>query len=97
MDLDHLDGFYEGDGFSRDGPEGVRQLDYVRDGFATSEALADSLRCSIRDPWVFLHSSLKSVLIESLTVRNSDGAAHLQQAGERHGSGPLRELSPEGA
>lgn len=29
-DLDHLDGFYPEDGFSRDGPVGVRQLDYVR-------------------------------------------------------------------
>ncbi|KAF8589181.1 hypothetical protein K439DRAFT_1658141 [Ramaria rubella] len=33
-DLDHLDTFYLGQGWSRDGPEGVRQLDYYSSSFA---------------------------------------------------------------
>lgn len=33
-DLDHLDTFYIGDGWSRDGPEGVIQLDYYSSSFA---------------------------------------------------------------
>ncbi|KAF9524341.1 hypothetical protein CPB83DRAFT_773953 [Crepidotus variabilis] len=33
-DLDHLDTFYIGDGWSRDGPEGVVQLDYYSSSFA---------------------------------------------------------------
>lgn len=33
-DLDHLDTFYIGDGWSRDGPEGVVQLDYYASSFA---------------------------------------------------------------
>ncbi|KZO91793.1 hypothetical protein CALVIDRAFT_335268 [Calocera viscosa TUFC12733] len=33
-DLDHLDTFYLGDGWSRDGPEGVRQLDYYSSSYA---------------------------------------------------------------
>lgn len=33
-DLDHLDTFYVGDGWSRDGPEGVIQLDYYSSSFA---------------------------------------------------------------
>jgi len=37
-DLDHLDTFYLGDGWSRDGPEGVRQLDYYSESFAIQYA-----------------------------------------------------------
>ncbi|KAF8653454.1 hypothetical protein AX16_003929 [Volvariella volvacea WC 439] len=33
-DLDHLDTFYIGEGWSRDGPEGVIQLDYYSSSFA---------------------------------------------------------------
>lgn len=33
-DLDHLDTFYLGEGWSRDGPPGVRQLDYYSGSFA---------------------------------------------------------------
>lgn len=33
-DLDHLDTFYIGGGWSRDGPEGVNQLDYYSSSFA---------------------------------------------------------------
>ncbi|KAJ7582700.1 hypothetical protein C8J56DRAFT_831543 [Mycena floridula] len=33
-DLNHLDTFYIGDGWSRDGPEGVLQLDYYSSSFA---------------------------------------------------------------
>ncbi|KAK0450614.1 hypothetical protein EV421DRAFT_1161539 [Armillaria borealis] len=33
-DLDHLDTFYIGDGWSRDGPEGIVQLDYYSSSFA---------------------------------------------------------------
>ncbi|KAJ2912957.1 hypothetical protein MD484_g7452, partial [Candolleomyces efflorescens] len=33
-DLDHLDTFYIGEGWSRDGPEGVVQLDYYSSSFA---------------------------------------------------------------
>ena len=33
-DLDHLDTCYLGDGWSRDGPEGVVQLDYYSSSFA---------------------------------------------------------------
>ncbi|CDO76195.1 hypothetical protein BN946_scf185037.g18 [Trametes cinnabarina] len=37
-DLDHLDTFYIGDGWSRDGPEGVVQLDYYSSSFAIQYA-----------------------------------------------------------
>jgi hypothetical protein len=37
-DLDHLDTFYLGEGWSRDGPEGVRQLDYYSGSFAIQYA-----------------------------------------------------------
>lgn len=37
-DLDHLDTFYLGDGWSRDGPPGVRQLDYYSSSFAIQVA-----------------------------------------------------------
>lgn len=33
-DMDHLDTFYIGEGWSRDGPEGVIQLDYYSSSFA---------------------------------------------------------------
>lgn len=33
-DLEHLDTFYIGDGWSRDGPPGVLQLDYYSSSFA---------------------------------------------------------------
>lgn len=33
-DIDHLDTFYIGEGWSRDGPEGVVQLDYYSSSFA---------------------------------------------------------------
>lgn len=33
-DLDHLDTFYIGNGWSRDGPEGILQLDYYSSSFA---------------------------------------------------------------
>ena len=37
-DLDHLDTFYLGDGWSRDGPAGVKQLDYYSGSFAIQYA-----------------------------------------------------------
>lgn len=37
-DLDHLDTFYIGSGWSRDGPEGVVQLDYYSSSFAIQYA-----------------------------------------------------------
>ncbi|KAF8470739.1 hypothetical protein BDZ91DRAFT_791702 [Kalaharituber pfeilii] len=37
-DLDHLDTFYLGGGWSRDGPEGARQLDYYSGSFAIQYA-----------------------------------------------------------
>ncbi|KAI0265839.1 hypothetical protein BC834DRAFT_824517 [Gloeopeniophorella convolvens] len=37
-DLDHLDTFYVGDGWSRDGPEGIVQLDYYSSSFAIQYA-----------------------------------------------------------
>ncbi|ESK95703.1 hypothetical protein Moror_12517 [Moniliophthora roreri MCA 2997] len=37
-DLDHLDTFYIGEGWSRDGPEGVVQLDYYSSSFAIQVA-----------------------------------------------------------
>lgn len=37
-DMDHLDTFYIGDGWSRDGPEGVIQLDYYSSSFAIQYA-----------------------------------------------------------
>lgn len=37
-DLDHLDTFYIGGGWSRDGPEGVIQLDYYSSSFAIQYA-----------------------------------------------------------
>lgn len=44
-DLDHLDTFYLGEGWSRDGPEGVCQLDYYSGSFAiqTSQLLYSKL------------------------------------------------------
>ena len=37
-DMDHLDTFYIGDGWSRDGPEGVIMLDYYASSFAIQYA-----------------------------------------------------------
>jgi hypothetical protein len=37
-DMDHLDTFYVGDGWSRDGPEGILQLDYYSSSFAIQVA-----------------------------------------------------------
>ena len=37
-DMDHLDTFYIGEGWSRDGPEGVVQLDYYSSSFAIQYA-----------------------------------------------------------
>ena len=37
-DLDHLDTFYVGDGWSRDGPETVCQFDYYSSSFAIQYA-----------------------------------------------------------
>ena len=50
-DLDHLDTFYIGGGWSRDGPEGVVQLDYIRLHSASSSpnlSIQSSLRPKIR-------------------------------------------------
>ena len=50
-DLDHLDTFYIGDGWSRDGPEGVVQLDYYSSSFAIQFAqLAYSKLAQDSDP-----------------------------------------------
>ncbi|KAF8157200.1 hypothetical protein B0H34DRAFT_658030 [Crassisporium funariophilum] len=50
-DLDHLDTFYIGDGWSRDGPEGVIQLDYYSSSFAIQFAqLAYSKLAQAEDP-----------------------------------------------
>lgn len=50
-DLDHLDTFYIGDGWSRDGPEGVVQLDYYSSSFAIQFAqLAYSKLAAAEDP-----------------------------------------------
>ncbi|KAJ7035523.1 hypothetical protein C8F04DRAFT_510428 [Mycena alexandri] len=50
-DLDHLDTFYIGDGWSRDGPEGVVQLDYYSSSFAIQFAqLAYSKIAAEDDP-----------------------------------------------
>ncbi|KAJ7626262.1 hypothetical protein DFH06DRAFT_1304764 [Mycena polygramma] len=50
-DLDHLDTFYIGDGWSRDGPEGVIQLDYYSSSFAIQFAqLAYSKLAQADDP-----------------------------------------------
>ncbi|KAF8196893.1 hypothetical protein K438DRAFT_1967884 [Mycena galopus ATCC 62051] len=50
-DLDHLDTFYIGDGWSRDGPEGVVQLDYYSSSFAIQFAqLAYSKIAAAEDP-----------------------------------------------
>lgn len=50
-DLDHLDTFYIGDGWSRDGPEGVVQLDYYSSSFAIQFAqLAYSKIMQNEDP-----------------------------------------------
>ncbi|KAF8884722.1 hypothetical protein CPB84DRAFT_1816926 [Gymnopilus junonius] len=50
-DLDHLDTFYIGDGWSRDGPEGVVQLDYYSSSFAIQFAqLAYSKLAQAEDP-----------------------------------------------
>ncbi|KAF8877176.1 hypothetical protein BD779DRAFT_1694405 [Infundibulicybe gibba] len=50
-DLDHLDTFYIGDGWSRDGPEGVIQLDYYSSSFAIQFAqLAYSKIAQADDP-----------------------------------------------
>ncbi|KDQ60461.1 hypothetical protein JAAARDRAFT_153111 [Jaapia argillacea MUCL 33604] len=50
-DLDHLDTFYIGEGWSRDGPEGVVQLDYYSSSFAIQFAqLAYSKLAQEYDP-----------------------------------------------
>ncbi|EAU82182.2 hypothetical protein CC1G_11372 [Coprinopsis cinerea okayama7 len=50
-DLDHLDTFYIGDGWSRDGPEGIVQLDYYSSSFAIQFAqLAYSKLMQKEDP-----------------------------------------------
>ncbi|KAF8076484.1 hypothetical protein FPV67DRAFT_1604999 [Lyophyllum atratum] len=50
-DLDHLDTFYIGGGWSRDGPEGVIQLDYYSSSFAIQFAqLAYSKLAQNEDP-----------------------------------------------
>jgi len=50
-DMDHLDTFYIGDGWSRDGPEGVVQLDYYSSSFAIQFAqLAYSKLAQTDDP-----------------------------------------------
>ncbi|TFY73307.1 hypothetical protein EWM64_g10705, partial [Hericium alpestre] len=50
-DMDHLDTFYIGDGWSRDGPEGVVQLDYYSSSFAIQFAqLAYSKLAQDTDP-----------------------------------------------
>ncbi|TFK33957.1 hypothetical protein BDQ12DRAFT_707153 [Crucibulum laeve] len=50
-DLDHLDTFYIGGGWSRDGPEGVIQLDYYSSSFAIQFAqLAYSKLAQAEDP-----------------------------------------------
>jgi hypothetical protein len=50
-DLNHLDTFYVGDGWSRDGPEGVIQLDYYSSSFAIQFAqLAYSKLAQNEDP-----------------------------------------------
>lgn len=50
-DLDHLDTFYIGDGWSRDGPEGVVQLDYYSSSFAIQYAqLVYSKLAQAEDP-----------------------------------------------
>ncbi|TFK69347.1 hypothetical protein BDN72DRAFT_616247 [Pluteus cervinus] len=50
-DLDHLDTFYIGEGWSRDGPEGVVQLDYYSSSFAIQFAqLAYSKLAQKEDP-----------------------------------------------
>jgi len=49
--MDHLDTFYIGDGWSRDGPEGVVQLDYYSSSFAIQFAqLAYSKLAQVDDP-----------------------------------------------
>ncbi|KAH8083764.1 hypothetical protein BXZ70DRAFT_978971 [Cristinia sonorae] len=50
-DMDHLDTFYIGDGWSRDGPEGVVQLDYYSSSFAIQFAqLVYSKLAQFEDP-----------------------------------------------
>ncbi|EGO03248.1 hypothetical protein SERLA73DRAFT_101356 [Serpula lacrymans var. lacrymans S7.3] len=50
-DLDHLDTFYIGEGWSRDGPEGVIQLDYYSSSFAIQFAqLVYSKLAQAEDP-----------------------------------------------
>ncbi|THG98075.1 hypothetical protein EW026_g4049 [Hermanssonia centrifuga] len=50
-DLDHLDTFYIGDGWSRDGPEGIVQLDYYSSSFAIQYAqLVYSKLAQAEDP-----------------------------------------------
>ncbi|KAH7921851.1 hypothetical protein BV22DRAFT_1018505 [Leucogyrophana mollusca] len=50
-DLDHLDTFYIGEGWSRDGPEGVVQLDYYSSSFAIQYAqLVYSKLAQAEDP-----------------------------------------------
>ncbi|EMD37791.1 hypothetical protein CERSUDRAFT_114450 [Gelatoporia subvermispora B] len=50
-DMDHLDTFYIGDGWSRDGPEGVIQLDYYSSSFAIQYAqLVYSKLAQAEDP-----------------------------------------------
>jgi len=49
--MDHLDTFFIGDGWSRDGPEGVVQLDYYSSSFAIQFAqMAYSKLASEEDP-----------------------------------------------
>ncbi|KAK7692606.1 hypothetical protein QCA50_004238 [Cerrena zonata] len=50
-DLDHLDTFYIGEGWSRDGPEGIVQLDYYSSSFAIQYAqLVYSKLAQAEDP-----------------------------------------------
>lgn len=50
-DMDHLDTFYIGSGWSRDGPEGVIQLDYYSSSFAIQFAqLVYSKLMATEDP-----------------------------------------------
>ena len=50
-DMDHLDTFYIQDGWSRDGPEGIVQLDYYSSSFAIQYAqLVYSKLAQTEDP-----------------------------------------------
>jgi hypothetical protein len=50
-DLDFLDTFYIGNGWSRDGPEGVWQIDYYSGSFAiqVAQLLYSKLHTKVRD------------------------------------------------